>query len=310
MSDEAVEAVAEPAAAPVESAEPASVESSESVESAEPAEPAEPAESSSSVFDWNGEVDGLKEAEWFSSLDDSLRETVLKGLETKYQNWQRGYSKAFEENATRRKDLDARSESVRQHEIRVQRWMHGDIDPLLEKQAEIESLQEAHSQALEQLKAEYADATDAAKVASEARERIQQFETEAQAREQAVAAQAEAELEQRTDEFETWLGENAPDIMENDDAFYNLCVLCTGGAPLDQAVAMVRAAYPAPEPEPEPVVEPPPEPEPVPQSVSLMNMGTGQSGGTVKTEVSSARDVLDRMRRAAMIAEGGLFEGG
>jgi len=307
MSDEA----ADTTAAPVETSAPAEPAPAESAP-AEPAAEDSSSDAAPSVFDWNGEVDGLGEAEWFSSLDDNLRETILAGLETKYQNWQRGYTKAFGENAARRKDLDTRATEIRDQEIRVQRWLHGDIDPLNEKQKEIDDLKESLTTTVEQLKEEHAAAVEAAKGADQ--DEFDKATKElAETRGQlntilAEKAAAEAEsLEQRTDEFEAWLGENAPDVMNNHEAFFNLCLLCTGGAPLDQAVAMVRAAFPPPAAEPEPVAAP--KPEPIPESVSLMNMGTGQSAGTSKTTNESARDVLDRMRRVAQISEGGLFGG-
>lgn len=298
------------AAAPAESAAPAEVSAS-----VETSTEAVETETAPSVLDWNGEVDGLGEAEWFSGLDDSLRETILKGVETKYQNWQRGYSKAFEDNATRRKDLDSRAKEVRDQEIRVQRWLHGDVDPLNEKQKEIDELKTTLDSTVAKLQEEHAATLEAAKGAdkdeyekavkelSETREKLDTILTE-------KAAAEKADLEQRTDEFEAWLAENAPDIMDNQEAFFNLCLLCTGGAQLEQAVKMVRGAFPLPPPvEASPEPTPEPKPEPIPQSVSLMNMGTGQSAGTTKTTNESARDVIDRMRRAAQISEGGLFGG-
>ena len=315
MSDEAADTTAAPTTADTTAAPVESVDTSPDTSPDTSSDTSSDTDSDApSVFDWNGEVDGLGEAEWFSSLDDSLRETVLKGLETKYQNWQRGYTKAFGENATRRKDLDSRENEIREQEVRVQRWLHGDIDPLTEKQKEIDDQIESLAKTIQQLMEEHAAAVEAAKGAdqveydkavkelSETRQQLDTILTE-------KAATEKAELEQRTDEFENWVRVNEPDIMDNHEAFLNLCVLLTGGAKLDQAIAMVRGAFPRPSVEAVPEPEPVPQPEPVPESVSLMNMGTGQSAGTTKTTNESARDVIDRMRRAAQISEGGLFGG-
>ena len=70
---------------------------------------------------------------------------------------------------------------------------------------------------------------------------------------------------------------------------------------------MVRAKFapPAPEPVPEPVPEP--QPAEVPKSVELMNMGTGQSSGTEKTERRSYDDIMNEMRLSAMRQEGGIL---
>ena len=317
---EATEVAADTTAAPVETSAPVEAEAVEAAESPVAADSASDSiesdeDASPSVFDWNGEVDGLNEAEWFSGLDENLQSAILKGLEAKYQNWQRGYTKAFGDNAERRKSLDSREQEIRDQEIRVQRWLHGDVDPLSEKQKEIDTLKESLATTVEQLKEEHAAALEAAKGAdkdefdkavkelAETREQLNTILSE-------KAAAEEADLERRTDEFEAWLRDNEPDLMENDEAFFNLCLLLTGGAPLDQAVRMIRGAFPLQVPEPEVAPEPEPEPEPVPQSVSLMNMGTGQGASTAKSETRSARDVMDAMRRAAMSAEGGIFGGG
>ena len=275
-------------------------------------------DTSDSVFDWNGEVESLRDAEWFGSIDEGRRDGVLKGIETKYQNWQRGYTKAFQENADRRKTLEERSEAVRAQEMRVQKWLHGDVDPLLEKQKEIDTLTEAHTAALEVLKKEHGEAVEALKGSSgteledaqkqltEANTRISQFIEKEQ-------AAVQADLDQRTDEFEGWLQKEAPDIIANDEAFYLLCVLCAGGTVTkEQAVNMVHAQFPAPVPEPvaaAPTPEPVPVPEPVPEAMSLMNMGTGQGSGTASGDGRSFDDMLRAKRLAAMRENGGIFGG-
>ena len=164
MSEE-VAAVETTEAAPVESApvESAPVESAP-VEEAAPAEPAEPAEAApaedpiSQPVEWNGELDALKQSEWLSALDPNSRDTVLSGVETKYRNWERGYSKAFQENADKRRTLDEREQEVRTQEIRVQRWVNGDVSPLEDKQREIEDLKNLHQGALQALKKEHEEA--------------------------------------------------------------------------------------------------------------------------------------------------------
>ena len=35
------------------------------------------------VFDWNGEVESLREADWVQKLDMSVRDSVLRGVESK-----------------------------------------------------------------------------------------------------------------------------------------------------------------------------------------------------------------------------------
>lgn len=272
-------------------------------------------DTSDSVFDWNGEVESLREADWFGSIDEGRRDDVLKGIETKYQNWQRGYTKAFQENADRRKKLEERAEAVRAQEMRVQKWLHGDVDPLLEKQKEIDTLTEAHTAALEVLKKEHGEAVEALKGSSgteleEAQKQLKEANTRISEFIEKEQTAAQADLDRRTDEFEGWLQKEAPDIIANDDAFYLLCVLCAGGTVTkEQAVKMVHAQFPAPAPEPVAVPEATPEPEPVPESMSLMNMGTGQGSGTASGDGRSFDDMLKAKRLAAMRENGGIFGG-
>ena len=301
---EAVETVTESPEAAAPATE--TVESSEPVESAEPAEAAEAsADDSPSVIDWNGESDSIRTAEWFGALGKGVQDALMKGVEGKYLNWQRGYTKAFQENAASRKELDRRAKEVRQTEIRVQKWLHGDVDPLSEKQQEIDDLKRTHTAAVQAMREEHDIATEkirtsnvsdlenAIKERDEVRTKIADYEKQ-------VAAREEKNLEDATDRFESWLSKEAPDIVANDDAFYTLCVLCTGGTSPEDAVAMVRAKYPLP------VAAPEAEPEEVPKSMELMNMGTNQSG-TTSSENRSFEDIMETMRRNALAETGGIY---
>lgn len=307
---EAVETVTESPEAAAPATE--TVESSEPVESTETEAPAEaveaveePADDSPSIIDWNGESDSIRTAEWFGALDKGVQEALMRGIEGKYLNWQRGYTKAFQENASNRKELERRAKEVRQTEIRVQKWLHGDVDPLSEKQQEIDDLKRTHAAAVHAMREEHDIATEKIRTSSvsdlenaikerdEVRTKIADYENQ-------VAAREEKNLEEATDRFESWLSKEAPDIVANDDAFYTLCVLCTGGTSPEDAVAMVRAKYPLP------VAEPEPEPEEVPKSMELMNMGTNQSG-TTSGENRSFEDIMETMRRNALAESGGIY---
>ena len=79
---------AEPAEAPAETVEAAPQEATESSSDVEAAP---------EVFDWNGELESLKQEQWFNELNENMRESMLGGFETKYQNWARGYQKKFDE---------------------------------------------------------------------------------------------------------------------------------------------------------------------------------------------------------------------
>jgi len=86
-------------------------DSGEAVEAADATEPEdmEPPE----AIDWNGELEGLKSSEWFSTLDEDVRDGLLKGLENKYQNWQRGYTSKFQDISKQRKEVSDQLQRVR-----------------------------------------------------------------------------------------------------------------------------------------------------------------------------------------------------
>lgn len=264
----------------------------------------EPVEAPPSVFDWNGELDGLTKADWFSKIDEPTRNTLVRGFESKYRNFERGFTKAFQDTASRRKELERREAKLRDDELRIQRWMTGDADPMAEKQRELDQLKAAHDAALQTLRDEYEQSVrkaaeewtgkygTAERERDELRQRLEQFEYEAQ---QAEAQQVEAAVT----EVEDWLKSEASDVYSNDDAFYAFCVLCTGGVDPEDAVTMVRAKFGPP---------PAPEPEPVPEAMNLMNMGPNRAGATVQTENRSYKDIMDSMRRMAQADESKFYK--
>jgi hypothetical protein len=267
--------------------------------SSEPAEEAPP-----SLFDWNGELDSLTKADWFNRVDEPLRNTITRGFEQKYRNFERGYTKSYQETAQRRRELDRRESKLREEEQRIQRWLTGDADPMAEKQAEIERLKAAHDAALQTLRDEYDQSVrkaaeewtgkygTAERERDELRQRLEMFEYQARQAE-------EQQIEAAVTEVEDWLKSEASDVYEHDEAFGNFCALVTFGTDPETAVKMVRAAYGAP---------PPPEPEPVPEAMNLMNMGPSRAASTSQTDNRSYKDIMDSMRRAAQADESKFYK--
>jgi len=267
--------------------------------SSEPAEEAPP-----SLFDWNGELDSLTKADWFNRVDEPMRNTITRGFEQKYRNFERGYTKSYQETAQRRRELDRRESKLREEEQRIQRWLTGDADPMAEKQAEIERLKAAHDAALQTLRDEYDQSVrkaadewtgkygTAERERDELRQRLEAFEYQAKQAE-------EQQIEAAVTEVEDWLKSEASDVYEHDEAFGNFCALVTFGTDPETAVKMVRAAYGAP---------PPPEPEPVPEAMNLMNMGPSRAASTAQTDNRSYKDIMDSMRRAAQADESKFYK--
>ena len=312
VATESVESVE--AAEPVESVEP--VEAAESVyteansDSADAAdgESVEAADTSDgeiseevvdeiveAVFDWNGELDSLKAAEWLGKLDTRSQDAILRGIETKYRNFERGYTDAYQKNAARRKTLDRREQDVRDQEIRFQQWMHGDVDPMAEKQKEIDSLKVQQEATIRALRDEYDNAMQDLNNGSRTKfdslvNDLQTVRNELAASNQKIQDMETQQEEINVNEFETWLQQEAPDVMSNDAAFVSLCTMCAGGIDPHDALLMTRAKYPAPQKA---------EPDPVPPAVDLMNLGTSAASGTASQETRNFDDLLDSLRRQA-----------
>lgn len=277
----------------------------ETMETGEVQPESEPFEEAPSVFDWNGELDSLTKADWYGRLDEPLRHTITRGFEQKYRNFERGFTKSFQETAAKRKDIERRETQLREEERRIQRWLTGDADPMAEKQAEIDRMKAAHDSAIQTLRDEYEMSVRKAseewngkygtteRERDELRQKLETFEHQARQAE-------EQQVEAAVTEVEDWLKSEANDVYSNDDAFYAFCVLCTGGLDPEDAVTMVRAKFGPP---------PAPEPEPVPQAMDLMNMGPSRAASTQQGENRSYKDIMDQMRRAAQSDEGAFYKG-
>jgi hypothetical protein len=275
-------------------------ETAEVSESTESTESDAPLEEAPAIFDWNGELEALTKSDWFGLVgDDGVRNTLVRGVESKYRNFERGFTKAFQDTATKRRDLERREAKLREDEQRIQRWLTGDADPMAEKQAEIDRLKAMHDAAIQTLRDEYEQSArkaadewtgkygTAEQERDELRQKLESFEREAQQAE-------ERQVEQAVTEVEDWMKSEASDIYDNDEAFYAFCVLCTGGLDPEDAVTMVRAKYGAPSP---------PDPEPVPEAMNLMNLCPNRAGGTTQTENRSYKEIMDSMRRMAQSDE-------
>ena len=310
---ETAEAV-ETSEAPVEAApEAEAVEAAPEAEAEAEASETEAAEEPESVFDWNGEVNDLQQSEWLREASPAVRSAVLRGIESKYRNWQRGYTDKFQELSGRRKLLDRREQDIRTQEARVQKWIHGDIDPLEDKQREIDELKTSHDSALRTLREEYAENVEKSKTASAAEYETLKAERDElhhlhQVTVESKAAVEEAQTEAKIDDFEHWLKTEAPDVLDNEDAFYALCANCTAGFSKEKALKMVRGVWAAPTPEPEP--EPPAEPEPIPEGMKLMNMGSGLAAGTDAGDVRTYEEMMSQMRRVAQTDEENFINSG
>lgn len=260
------------------------------------------------VFDWNGEFESLRSADWLHGLNENQRDAILKGVEDKYQNWQRGYTGKYQELAKQRREADEMLKEVRDQELRVQRWLNGDVNPMLEKQREIDELKIAHKATLRALRREAEEAHEKA-----VRSHGESMEQAAKERDAAVQryTQVQQQLEQfenqqtesQVDALEKWLVSEHNDIYENDKAFDEFCELAKANIPPERAIQMLRGIYPKEVATPEPEPAPAPEPEPVPDGMKLMNMGPDTAAATEGGDPRSFEEIMDGLRKTAMVEQ-------
>ena len=258
------------------------------------------------VLDWNGEMEALREADWVQNLDPGMRRAVLDGIEGKYQNWQRGYTNKYQDLARQRRSAEDLMKEVREQEVKVQRWLHGDVDPMVAKQKEVDELKIAHRSALQTLRREAEEAHEKAlnshgtSLETAAKERDNALRQYQEVNQQLEKFQ-ETQTEHQVDTLEKWLTAEASDIYDNDDAFDKFCDLARADFTPEDAVKMTRALYPPPATEPTPEPEVVPEPEPVPEGIKLMNMGPDTASGTEGGDPRSFEEMMETLRKTAMV---------
>ena len=313
MLNEDNEAVDEAVATETDAAPESSVEVEAVADTPEPVEAADvtPVEAEEEidvpdVLDWNGEMEALREADWVQKLEPEMRRAVLEGIEGKYQNWQRGYTNKYQDLAKQRRSAEDLMKEVREQEVKVQRWLHGDIDPMVAKQREIDELKIAHRSALQTLRREAEEAHEKAQnshgsaLETAAKERDNALRQYQEVNQQLEKFQ-ESQTELQVDSLEKWLTAEASDVYDNDDAFDKFCELARANFTPEEAVKMTRALYPPPAPEPTPEPEVVPEPEPVPEGIKLMNMGPDTASGTEGGDPRSFEEMMESLRKTAMV---------
>ena len=269
-------------------------------------------DSGGSADTWTGELADVQGSGWFEALPGDVQGAVLAGLEAKYKNWQRGYNDKFQGLADSKKSLSDREEELKAKELRVQKWLYGEEDPISTLKQELDGLRTEKESIETKLREELEKAVSEAKAGGAVDlERLQAERDAAQSKlaeiESREAAAQEAQLDKEAGELDSWLQKNAPDLYREyndealdkarDDAFLAFCKISMMGVEPEVALSMLRVQHPEIKVpgEPEKV-----EPEEVPASVDLMNMGTGSGGEAMgKGDVRSFDDIMDSLRRAA-----------
>ena len=163
---------------------------------------------------WSGEIDGLTEAEWFSTLDPAVQESLKEGYSTKLKNYDKGYQAKFRELAEQRKAWETGKQAdlakIQQERKDFEALLYGDGDPMTTLKAQYERDQAA------------------------AQERIAALEGQLQ-------EQATKQNEQAADAIHNFIEQNAQDIYTDDEAFGMVVDLLAAGIDHTKALKMVRA---------------------------------------------------------------------
>ena len=258
-------------------------------------EPADPFE------DWNGELSSLRDHDAFSSLEGAIRDSLLRGIEKKYRNYQQGYTAKTTSLSDRERRLTEQEARVKRDSARWQRWMQGDGNPVDELQAQIAEMETKHGAVIEALRGEREQLIKEAqgKWGTE-RDQLVSDAGKLQAelngiREAEHTARQKAE-EEAASALDSWIEENATDIRGDDGAYFMFLNALVGGASREQATKAARAAFDLATPPAKPT------PEEVPDDVDMMSPGA--SPAVDSNDHEDPETILRRMMRAAAVKDG------
>lgn len=251
------------------------------------------------LVDWNGEIESLRTSDWYRSLDPKAGDPLLRGIEAKYQNYERRYKPAYETQARRQKELDEREQRLLDDEKRVMKLWYGDEDPRTAHQAAVEKLRQDHEARVAQIVEQHrAELEGARKPTPELEAKLRRLdEAEAELRkvteartsaESRLATIEKAETDAALDAFEEWLGKAAPHLIgetADEKGFDALISLIDRGVEPERALRMVLAEYPSPAPKPEPL------------SPGMRAMGKGSDTRTEKHDPVDLHEAMERLRR-------------
>ena len=266
MSDEAATAETSGGAGEASIPTPSPVSDTSSSTDTSATEQVVDATPSSTPSMWNGELDSLQSSDWYTGLDESVRQQFEHGYGSKVKNLERGFTdkmtklaedrKAFESqrenNRSEQEGIARELDDAKQKLARFQRWLGSGVSPSEELTAELktarDSLTALQSQ-LEQSNAEREKSLEAARTSwkTESDERYAAL----QGKYDDLNKEHEAFVRQSDEailgSLETWIDKEAPDLYSNDDAMNLFGALLQGGITEDpaEALTMVASKYPA-----------------------------------------------------------------
>ena len=223
------------------------------------------------AISWNGEIDSLSDAEWFSSIDETHRNVLLDGMKTKYKHLESGFTKKTQEMSEFRKAAEEKEQKLASELSRYKRWLDTgedlgtqalrEADDLRQKLEGATAEREAAEKVLrEQLAQEFSQQLNPVE---QERDQLRQRLEESQ---RVAAEQEQARNQEVLQGLVKWVDQTAPDLWadNNEEALTMFTTLLETGAAQDPqtALKMVGALHPEFNPT---------APEEVPASIDVMN---------------------------------------
>lgn len=221
---------------------------------------------------WNGELEHLAKAEWFTALPEDVRKTIEGGVREKVKNLESGYGKKFNELAEMKKSATA-WEAEKAALLKQWEGEKAGLSAELAKSKEDAELfrdlfggDESELRAkLDAAKAEavkpYEEKVKALEALTAEVESLRAFKTDAEAKEKAAY---EAMVEKHAEE----LKEKVADILPHAEAMDKLERLIGAGEDIDEAVAYVKRKFGIKAPT-------------MPESALMASRGDGPAGAEV-----------------------------
>lgn len=215
--------------------------------------------------EWNGELDALESAPWFTEhVPEAYRNVLMTGMKLKFRNVESGLTRATQKLAEDRTAIESELSTAQTELARYKRWLDNgedlgtqamqEADELRQK---IAALETAKTETETALRGEFDTEKEALRqqLIQEWEEKYNPVEAEKARLEQELATlrEANAAAEERRnaevlDSITSWIDKNAPDLWEdeNEEALLKFSHLLQTGAAVDpdEAIKVTAVFFP------------------------------------------------------------------
>lgn len=200
-----------------------------------------------SKLSWNGELDALEKADWFTEkVPEEYRNVLLEGMRTKYRNVESGLTKATQRASESVKAAETKVSELTTELEKYKRWMDTGEDLSTQSLQEADKLRQQLEEAGKEREA--AEATLREQLQQEFASKLSPVEQERDQLKQQLeemqrisAEQEEARNQEVRDGLIRWVDNTAPELWddENEDALSLFTSLLETGVATDPKDALV-----------------------------------------------------------------------